>query len=114
MSNEEIVSDFEDFIANGKEYSSKKFGNNQNIGIVSAMKFENVTRIFSYETEVAAADSNIIILSENVNHSRSTKSLLNRLKESWKKVEFVDEKIYQHKVSKDFLHEEFFQKFFGR
>ena len=57
------------------------------------MKFDKVTRIFAYATEVAAANSDFIILSENENHSKSTKSLLNRLKESWKDFELVDEKI---------------------
>ena len=108
MLNEEIISNLKDFVANGENYSAKKIGGNQNIGLVSAMKFENVTRIFAYETEIAAADSNFIILSENDNHSKSTKSLLNRLKESWSNFEFVDEKIYQNKVSKYFLNEDNF------
>ena len=42
-----------------KNILQKKIGGNQNIGLVSAMKFENVTRIFAYEMEIAAADSNL-------------------------------------------------------
>ena len=103
LSNEEVISDLQDFVVNGENYTSKKFKSNQNIGVVSAMKFENVTRIFSYETEIAAANADFIILSGNENHTKSTKSLLNRLAETWKKFEFIDEKIYQNKVSKHFL-----------
>lgn len=103
MSNEEVIFNLQDFVMNGENYTSKKFDSNQNIGVISAMKFKNVTRIFSYETEVAAANSDFIILSENEKHSKSTKSLLNRLAEFWKNFEFVDEKIYQHEVSKYFL-----------
>ena len=105
MSNEEIISNLKNFVVTGEEYSGKKFGRNQNIGLVSAMKFDKVTRIFAYATEVAAANSDFIILSENENHSKSTKSLLNRLKESWNGFEFVDEKIYQRAISRYFLGE---------
>ena len=108
MTNEEIISNLKNFVLNGENFTAKKFESNQNLGVISAMKFEKVTRFFSYETEVAAADSDFIILSENENHSKRTKSLLNRLAEPWKNFEFVAEKIYHHEVSKYFLGEDNF------
>ena len=66
MLNEEIISNLKDFVANGENYSAKKIGGNQNIGLVSAMKFEKVTRIFAYETEIAAADSNLPKYSQQI------------------------------------------------